>query len=70
MKTSFVDFYIKHDISPVFQDISNLIEYRYEFKPNSLEFGQKLESSCSEIWFHDVILQPDGSHADDLKKDV
>ena len=68
MKTLFVDFYIKHDISTVFQDISNLIEYRYKSKPNSLEFGQKLDSSCSKnkIGFHDVILQPDGSHADDL----
>ena len=70
MKTSFVDFFTKYDISPVSQDISNLIDYRYEFKPHSVEFGQKLESSYSEIWFHHVILQADGSHADDPKKDV
>lgn len=28
----------------------NLIDYRYEFKPHSVDFGQKLEFFCNEVW--------------------
>lgn len=28
----------------------NLIDYRYEFKPHSVSFGQKLEFFCNEVW--------------------
>ena len=35
----------------------NLIDYRYEFKPHSVKFGQKLESLCSEIWNIMCLIQ-------------
>jgi SAM-dependent methyltransferase len=35
----------------------NLIDYRYEFKSHSAEFGQKLETLCSEIWDTMCLIQ-------------
>lgn len=47
----------KQALDCYYKNSLNLIDYRYEFAPHSVKFGQRLEDLCSEIWNIMCLIQ-------------